>query len=64
MDGGLWWRLALAELHTSRNVVSASLLDSSGSYVVGVFIYGLLHLLQEIIDIDKIILGSQIWHGW
>lgn len=54
-------RMALAEVDTRVSVVVAWLLDSSGSRCVGVLIDGRLHLLQELINVHQIILGSQVW---
>jgi hypothetical protein len=42
------------------NVVSTSLLDTSSGGMVGVLVDGALELLQELVDVEKVALGSQI----
>lgn len=63
MKSSLRRRVALTEVHTGVSVVSAWLLDSRGGCGVGVFIDGRLHLLQELVDVHQVSLGSQVWQG-
>jgi hypothetical protein len=58
------WRVALAEVDGLVGVVGAWLLDSCGGGCVRALVHGGLHLLQELIDIHQIVLGSQVGHRW
>ena len=56
--------MALTEVDGLVSVMSTWLLDSSGGSSVRALIDGRLHLLQKLINVHQIILGSQVWHRW
>lgn len=58
---GLRWRVALAEVDGRVCVVGTWLLNSSSGCGIGTLVDGGLHLLQELIDVHQIVLGSQVW---
>lgn len=60
VQGRLWRRVALTEVDTRVGVVSTWLLDTSGCSSIGVFIHGRLHLLQELVNIHQVVLGSNV----
>lgn len=55
--------MALAEVDTSVGVVGTWLLDASGGSGVGVLVHGRLHLLQELVDVHQVVLGSHVGKG-
>lgn len=59
----LWRRVAMAVDLGRVGVVGAGLLDTSSRGRVGALVDGGLHLLQELVDIEEIGLGSQVGHG-
>lgn len=64
MDSGVRRRLALAEVDSNVSVVSSSILDASCGCEVGILVDSVLHLLEELINVQKVILGSQVGHWW
>lgn len=60
----LWRRVAMAVGLSSVGVVRTGLLNTSGCGRVGALIDGGLHLLQELVDVQEVVLGSQVGHWW
>jgi hypothetical protein len=56
-------RVSGAIVHASVYVVSARLGDASGSHVLITLVDGVLHLFEELIDVDQIVLGANVRHG-
>jgi hypothetical protein len=52
-----------AVAHATMNVMGARLGNTRSSHIVVVLIYSILHLLQELINIDQIVLGPHVTHG-
>lgn len=50
-------------MHARVHVVSTGLGDAGSRNILVAFIDGVLHLLQELIDVDEIALGPDIGHG-
>lgn len=55
-------RRGLAVTEVQGEVVRAGLVDSSGGSCVRAFIYSALHLLEELIDLDKVALSADVGH--
>jgi len=52
--------MTLAEVDSRVGVVRTRLLDTSCCCCVGTLIHSRLHLLQELVDVHQVILGSQV----
>ena len=50
-------------MHAALHVVGTRLGDSCCCDVVIILVDGVLHLFQELVDVDQIILGTGITHG-
>lgn len=57
------WRVGGAIAHAAMNVMGTRLSNTSSCHVVVIFIDGILHLLQELIDVDQVVLGTDVTHG-
>lgn len=55
------WRLTVTE--AQGEVMRSRLVHTSGSCGVGVLVHCALHLLENLIDLDQVILGADIGHG-
>jgi len=60
VNSSLWGRVALAEVDGRVGVVSTWLLDACSSSSIGALIHGRLHLLEELINVHQVVLGSQV----
>ena len=58
MESSLWWRVALTEVDSLMSVMSTWLLNTGGSSSIRALVYGRLHLLEELINVHEIVLGS------
>lgn len=50
--------------HATLDVVGTRLSHASGSDILITLVDGVLHLLQELVDIDQVVLGTNVRHGW
>lgn len=64
VESSLRWRVALSEIDGLVSIVCAWLLNTSCSCGVRALVDSRLHLLQKLIDVHQIILGSQVGHRW
>jgi hypothetical protein len=55
---GLWRRVALTEVDAGVGIVGPWLLNTGRGSSIGAFVNGRLHLLQELINVHEIVLGS------
>ncbi len=62
LSGSLGRTLTLTEVGRLVSVVTSWEVDACSCSCSGVVVDGGLHLVQEVVDIDKIALGSEIWH--
>lgn len=53
-----------AVAYAVMNVMGSRLSDTSRSDIIIVLIYCVLHLLQELVDVDQVVLGSDVAHWW
>jgi hypothetical protein len=44
------------------NIMSSRLCNSSSSDMIVILVDGILHLLQELIDVDQVVLGADVAH--
>lgn len=58
MESSLWWRVALTEVDSLMSVMSTWLLNTGSSSSIRALVYGRLHLLEELINVHEIVLGS------
>ena len=64
LESSLGRRVTLSEVDSLVSVVGTWLLNACCSCSIGALIDGRLHLLEELIDVHQIILGSQVGHRW
>jgi len=64
LESSLGRRVALSKIDSLVRIVSTWLLNACCSCSVGALIDSRLHLLEELIDVHQIILGSQVRHRW
>jgi hypothetical protein len=55
--------VSCAVVHATVNVMSTGLGDASGRYILVTLVDSVLHLLKELVDVEQIVLGSDIGHG-
>lgn len=60
VNSGLWGGVTLAEIDGRVGVVRTWLLNACGSSSIGALIHGRLHLLEELINVHQVVLGSQV----
>jgi hypothetical protein len=57
------WRVGSAIAHATLHVVSARLSHAGRGNILVTLVDSVLHLLQELIDVDQIVLGADVGHG-
>jgi hypothetical protein len=55
-------RIGSAVAHATLHVVGTGLSHASGSHVLITLVDGVLHLLQELVDVDQVVLGADVGH--
>jgi alkylated DNA nucleotide flippase Atl1 len=50
--------------HATLDVVGTRLSHASGSDIFITLVDGVLHLLQELVDVDQVVFGTNVRHGW
>lgn len=55
-----WGRVGGAIVHATMHVMRAGLGNASSCHILITFVDSVLHLLEELIDVDQIVLGPNI----
>jgi hypothetical protein len=55
-------RVCCAVVHATVNVMSTGLGDASSCYILVALVDGVLHLLEELVDVEQVVLGSDVGH--
>jgi hypothetical protein len=56
-------RVGSTVVHATVDVVGTGLGNASSRHVLVAFIDGVLHLFEELINVDQVVLGANVGHG-
>jgi hypothetical protein len=56
-------RVGSTVIHATVDVVCAGLGNTSSSHILVTLVDSILHLLEELINVDQVVLGANVGHG-